>query len=338
MSKKVTIAYLTRDGELDFLKKSLQTVLSQDYDNLEIAIVDNGSNDGTEEYVKNLKNVKYHRFSENRGVSVGRNMLVKISTGDYVLFMDNDILLHDDKLITNLVAYYTELENPAFLLVPLVDKEYMQTGLTRQYGAYYEFYGIRRNPAVRIEKIMQSKGPIKIATIFCACVFFSREVWNSVGEFDESQLFNIDDDDIGTRALVYGYNNYLFNKSFAEHIGGTVRRKANHTYDAWKYERYFSGKARPMFKNFQKRTLIWLFPWFVISTFAIATKWVIQNKYPQYYIALFKSINYFIKLFPETLKLRREIQARRVIPDSKIFAIKCPEYENRSWLQRLLPI
>jgi GT2 family glycosyltransferase len=338
MLKKITVAILTRDGELDFLKKCLETVYAQDYKNIEIAIVDNGSKDGTKEYIEKQKSIKYHYFEENKGVSVGRNQLLKISTGDYILFMDNDILLHDNSMISNLIEYYAKLEKPAFLLVPLVDKEQMKTGMTRQYGGYYEFYGIRRNPAVHIDKILAHPDPIKIATIFCACVFFARKVWDDIGEFDESQLFNIDDDDLGTRAMVLGYYNYLFNKAFAEHIGGMVRRKANHTYDAWKYERYFSGKARPMFKNFQLRTLIWLFPWFVTFTFAIAIKWVIQNRYPYYFVALCKSICYFVKRFPETLQLRKQIQTRRVFSDKTIFSIKCPEYENRTWLQRILPI
>ena len=75
------------------LKRAVDSVLGQDYDNIELVLVDDGSQDDSavicDEYAQSDKRVKViHK--KNEDVSAARNEGLKVATGDYVLFLDSD--------------------------------------------------------------------------------------------------------------------------------------------------------------------------------------------------------------------------------------------------------
>lgn len=76
-----------------YLEKSINSVLSQNFENFELILVDDGSEDKSCEimlkYSKKDKRVKTI-YQENSGVSVARNMGLKMAVGDYIYFMDPD--------------------------------------------------------------------------------------------------------------------------------------------------------------------------------------------------------------------------------------------------------
>lgn len=60
------------------------------YKNYEIIIVDNNSRKEEFEKLKNLKVNKLYRNNENLGFCGGNNLGIKISSGDYIVFLNND--------------------------------------------------------------------------------------------------------------------------------------------------------------------------------------------------------------------------------------------------------
>ncbi len=74
------------------IKRAIQSVLNQTYQNFEIIVVDDGSVDNTEEVVKNFNNqkIRYIRYNENKGVAAARNTGIKATRGDYIAFQDSD--------------------------------------------------------------------------------------------------------------------------------------------------------------------------------------------------------------------------------------------------------
>ena len=76
-----------------YLKKCLDSVFLQNYDNYEIIIVNDGSTDNSDkivkEYMKKHKNIIYI-LKENGGLSSARNVGVSKAKGDYLLFLDSD--------------------------------------------------------------------------------------------------------------------------------------------------------------------------------------------------------------------------------------------------------
>ena len=83
-----------------FIKETIESVLNQTYENWELVIVDDCSNDNTEEVVErfNDKRIKYHKLEKNSGAAVARTTAMKMATGNYMAFLDSDDLWKKDKL------------------------------------------------------------------------------------------------------------------------------------------------------------------------------------------------------------------------------------------------
>ena len=79
------------------IKKTLECVMEQDYDNTEIIVIDDASSDNTLDIVRRIFNTtdKSFRLIENEansGVSAARNSGIEASRGEFMLFWDGDDL------------------------------------------------------------------------------------------------------------------------------------------------------------------------------------------------------------------------------------------------------
>ncbi len=81
-----------------WLKEAMASVLSQNYEDFELLVVDDGSTDDTCEMVKDFPEVRYIRNEENSGVSRARNIGVQNARGSFICFLDSDDLWEKDKL------------------------------------------------------------------------------------------------------------------------------------------------------------------------------------------------------------------------------------------------
>lgn len=84
-----------------YLCEALDSVLGQTYQNLEILVIDDGSDDGSEricdEYGKKDSRITVIH-QENRGLSTARNVGLNRVTGEYVAFLDPDDAFHPDMI------------------------------------------------------------------------------------------------------------------------------------------------------------------------------------------------------------------------------------------------
>ena len=82
-----------------FIVKTIQSVLSQTYTNFELIIVDDGSTDNTEKFVRNVKDKRIKFFKkENEERGAARNYGTNKAKGDYITFLDSDDLLYSKYL------------------------------------------------------------------------------------------------------------------------------------------------------------------------------------------------------------------------------------------------
>jgi glycosyltransferase involved in cell wall biosynthesis len=78
--------------EIEISKDSVRRLLKEP--DLEVIVVDNGSDDGSKEYFRTIKdkNFKFVDLPKNMGASVGRNKGIDVSTGKNIFLLDGDIL------------------------------------------------------------------------------------------------------------------------------------------------------------------------------------------------------------------------------------------------------
>lgn len=88
------------------LMRAVQSVLDQTADDLEIIIVDDGSQDHTADVARSIGDarVRYFRLMENRGAAHARNAGIRYANGEYIAFLDSDDAWEKDKLKKQLDA------------------------------------------------------------------------------------------------------------------------------------------------------------------------------------------------------------------------------------------
>lgn len=81
------------------IAKSIESVLRQTYVNIELIIVDDGSQDNTEQVINQIDDarIKYYK-REKMGACSARNYGISVSRGEYIAFQDSDDIWNTDKL------------------------------------------------------------------------------------------------------------------------------------------------------------------------------------------------------------------------------------------------
>lgn len=89
---KISIVIPAYNAEIT-IERCIKSTLIQTYSNLEVIIIDDGSEDQTSNIVKRYcekyPNIHYY-WQKNSGVSSARNKGIEFSQGDYVMFLDSD--------------------------------------------------------------------------------------------------------------------------------------------------------------------------------------------------------------------------------------------------------
>ncbi len=107
-----------------YLRKCIDSIIYQTYQNIEIILVDDGSKDASgqicDEYAeKDARITVIHK--ENGGVSIARNRGLDIAMGQWILFVDADDILPTDAL-----SYYAEIVT--YYEVDMVLGSYVECG------------------------------------------------------------------------------------------------------------------------------------------------------------------------------------------------------------------
>ena len=106
MNELVSI-YITTHNRKSKLKRSVNSVLAQDYPNIEIIIVDDGSSDGTEELCSSLQelheNIIVVRSDVAKGANHARNQALNVASGKFITGLDDD-----DEFLPNRISRFVE--------------------------------------------------------------------------------------------------------------------------------------------------------------------------------------------------------------------------------------
>ena len=214
---KLSIITLTYN-KLEFTKKFLNSLFKYTND-FELIIIDNGSTDGTIEYLKSLKgNVKPVFNSENIGYSKGNNQGIDIAKGEYVAFLNNDILLCPN-WFEECEKVFNQ-EKAAFVSPREITPNYPHFDKTDE-NLYFEYF---------ISKQDSYSSDYQKSFDECAfsCVITKKDIITEIGKFDEnySPAF-FEDNDYKYRAIEKGYNVFVCNRVCYFHYGSVTSKNIN---------------------------------------------------------------------------------------------------------------
>lgn len=150
------------------IAKTIESVLSQDYENLEYIIVDGGSNDHTVDIIKSYENKKMYWISEkDNGISDAFNKGIKMATGDLIGLINADdylfphalanltlachectdvlygnTIVNDEENKLKLIKYAGLAEGLEYSLPFIHQSSLVRKKAYEQYGGYSEKYKI----------------------------------------------------------------------------------------------------------------------------------------------------------------------------------------------------
>ena len=170
-----------------YLEESLDSVINQTYKNLEIIIVDDGSNDGSEkicdEYAKKDNRIKLiHR--KNGGLSAARNTGLDNMNGDYVAFLDSDDAFIPETIEKSLNAMLTNDVNCVM---------YMRSSCsTGKDGKLKEIAYIKTKPLLQQRVYSRIEALRALANLTFADLawnkLYKREIWEDL-RFPEGKVY-----------------------------------------------------------------------------------------------------------------------------------------------------
>jgi GT2 family glycosyltransferase len=180
----VCVCVITYDGKR-FLKRCFQTLQQlTDYPNHRVTLIDNGSSDGSADYVReNFSDVEILRISPNTGYAHAANEAIKhaqLQGGEYVAILNDDIVILHSNWLREAIAHAER--DPAIGVIGFVEATSDKAQHT--------------SPESKLTEVDYLNGFVMV---------FPLRVIERIGTFDEGYFAYNEEDDLGARAQAAGF-------------------------------------------------------------------------------------------------------------------------------------
>jgi len=295
----VIVLILSYNGK-KLLDEAIGSYSNNTYDNFKIVLIDNGSLDGTQDYVeKNFPEVEVIRLNENKGYSggfnVGLNYAFNKKKADYVVVTNNDVKA-DSHLVSSLVETAEDNRNVGFVIGKVYFHEkpkILQSVGKRHDDIYWStgHIGDREKDVGQYDDIEERD--------WCDDIYWlvSSDLYNKTGGYDTEFQFQAEDYDWQVRAKKEGFKIFYTHKAKLWHkdsvtIGKNSPFKSYYDfrnplivhmkYRQWKEYKYYFFRKIKMLLSSTVKNLFKLRFYFVFMSwrgFISAILWFVKNKF-----------------------------------------------------------
>ncbi len=285
---------------IKFLAPCLKSIALQAYRFFSITIVDNGSDDGSVQFIReHYPDVQLITLPENLGFSAAVNAGVSAGKHPLVFLLNNDTELHVDCL-AQLVRASVDLEDYAFFAPKMLSFHDHDVLDGAGDGFLRGGVGYRLGTMEKDGEAYNSPGPV-----FGACggaALYRRSIFDQIGLFDEDFFAYLEDVDLNLRANRAGLRCWYVPGAHVYHIGSattgskinefTVRLSTRNNF-------YLLLKNYPLtlFFRFLPAICVYQFFWLLF---------VIKKRQFRAYLSGWLS---FFQGLPAVLRTRRHLQA-----------------------------
>lgn len=237
----VSIVVLNWNGKR-FIDPFMKSFLRQTYpkDRIELLFTDNGSVDGSVEYLQKHygadTRVKVVLNGKNYGYAGGNDLGIKQAKGDYVLIANNDLELEKDA-VKELVAAAAR-HNADITTVKLMYLN--RPGIINNAGSHLEpdsDWPIKELGINEKDKGQYAKDR-ELTAVCGACILIRRDFLETVGMFDKTFFLYFEDGDLSWRGQRAGKHFWFAAKAIAYHVHTGSSKEGSPTFN------HFVGRNR----------------------------------------------------------------------------------------------
>jgi GT2 family glycosyltransferase len=200
-----------------FLADCLDSLSQQTYKAIEVIIVDNGSIDGSVEFIEaNYPWVRLLRFANNQGFSPAVNHGIRESKGKFIALLNNDTVVDShwlEELLTALKADKS-LGSVASKMLAYHDHSVLDGA-----GDGYRRGGLPGRIGHREKDIGQFDSRRYVLGACGGAALYRKEVFDQIGLFDEDYFAYLEDIDLALRAQSAGYKCLYVPTAIVYHLG-----------------------------------------------------------------------------------------------------------------------
>jgi GT2 family glycosyltransferase len=320
----VAVIILHYEGE-EILSDCLEALFKSEYENFDAILVDNGSNDGSIQFVRAAYSnytccdrLKVLRSPENLGFVMGNNLglqyVLRASKYKYVVLLNDDTIVDPNwlKELVNVADKDSDIGALQPKLKSLREPSFFE--YNGACGGMLDVYGVPfcRGRIFDLEE--EDRGQYdKTAEMFWAsgAVMFMRvEAIRKAGLLDEIFYAHMEEIDLGWRLRLLGYKIFCVPNAVVYHVGGATELK----------EKFFlkhRNNLIVMMKNYSMSSLLYYFPGRMILDTLSALFFVFEGNSSRAF-CVFKAYFWILKNLKAVFRARSDVQARRKVSDDEI--------------------
>lgn len=293
------------------LEDCLGSLRKQTYQNFEVVLVDNASTDGSREYVrKKYPEVRLVEARENLGFTGGNNLGLRFTKGDWIVFLNNDVLMEPDWL-EKMHSFINSDPKIGACGCKMVD--FYDPSLIQAIGLKIDKFGFPHLIGYLEKDNRQYDGLDNESFVHGTCFFIRKEVLEKLDEaFDPDYFALAEDLDLSWRIKLLGYRLKTNTCTKVYHKGGSTFKTAGLNLNT----RYLSEKntIRNLLKNYSTTSLIKIAIPYLILWLAEVLFFSFTLR-PKMAVADLKAAGWNLLYLKKTLAKRKRIQQTRVISD-----------------------
>lgn len=295
----------------DLLEKCLPSIFFQTYKNFELIVVDNGSTDGSVEYIqKNYPTTQIIELQKNIGFSPAVNLGIKKAVGKYIVLINNDTEL--DKNCIHYLIKAVESQKSGFVAAKML--QFYDHSKIDSAGDYIDIVGHADNIGRDQKDSQEFNQPHELFLATGGGSLFIKELFDQVGLFDDDYFAYMEDVDLCLRAQLQGFKGWYEPKAVIYHIHKATSSKNR----AFLEYVQFRNMTQTIIKDFPTALLAQNFNWLKILLVNLNTVGFLATQ--GYLMSALKAEWYILTHLPTLLHKRQQIQSKKSVTDEYIIS------------------
>lgn len=210
-------------NEVENLRRCIASLMYRvDFSKDEIIVVDNGSQDGTDEFVAQHPQIRYFRLDRNYGVAPARNRGLFLARGEYCMTLDNDTIFLTPDPGAAVDKFFKDHSDAGVVGFQLLNTDHTRQNSTRRFPRFYQPIAARISASRKLKFVDRelhrhlmtdvdfdrASDPMEVDYVLGANQVFTKTVAAQLLGYDERIFFGPEDAEFCVRTHKLGLRNY----------------------------------------------------------------------------------------------------------------------------------